>query len=49
MKIQTRIKTGKLKGYTIRKSKYGFGMIYTQAMELVKHKEKTHCKKSKKL
>jgi hypothetical protein len=24
MKIQTRIKTGKLKGYTIRKSKYGW-------------------------
>jgi hypothetical protein len=29
MKIQTRIKTGKLKGYTIRKSKYGWYDLYS--------------------
>jgi len=29
MKIQTRIKTGKLKGFTIRKSKYGWYDLYS--------------------
>ena len=29
MKIQTRIKIGKLKGYTIRKSKYGWYDLYS--------------------
>ena len=29
MKIETRIKTGKLKGWTIRKSKYGWYDLYS--------------------
>jgi len=29
MKIEKRIKTGKLKGYTIRKSKYGWYDLYS--------------------
>lgn len=30
MKIIKRIKTGRLKGYTIRKSKYGWYALYSQ-------------------
>ena len=30
MKIETRIKKGKLKGYTIRKSKHGWYDLYSQ-------------------